>query len=49
MLLVHQAIRRLMHQAALAVDVDPDRAVVHQIPADRPPPGHHHRPGGLSP
>ena len=25
MLLVHHAIRRLMHQAALAVDVDPDR------------------------
>jgi hypothetical protein len=25
MLLVHQAIRRLMHQAALAVDLDPDR------------------------
>jgi Transposase DDE domain len=25
MLLVHHAIRRLMHQAALAVDIDPDR------------------------
>ena len=27
----------------------PGPAVVHPIPADRPPPGHHHRAGGLSP
>jgi hypothetical protein len=56
MLLVHHAIRRLLHQAALAVEVDPDRRSFTRslriIRRQSPPPARRpfplsHRPGPL--
>ena len=46
-LLVHYAIRALMHQAALDADTRSGPVELHPFAADRAPPAH--RPGGLFP
>jgi hypothetical protein len=46
-LCTHYAIRRLMHDAALHADADPDRIVVHPQPEGRPSQRPH--PAGIFP
>ena len=46
-LCTHYAIRRLMHDAALQADLDPDRLIVHPRPPRRPP--QHPHPAGIFP